>query len=60
MRREQGRWMFWVTKGIRLFKEDTGKGYWNGEVEDAHNRYVEAEDEYKMLDSEQIADHINE
>lgn len=60
MRRNQGRWMFWVNKGIKLFKEDTGKAYWNGEVEKAHEQYVKAEDEYKKLDSEQLSDHMNE
>lgn len=60
MRRNQGRWMFWVTKGIKAFKADTGKNYWNGEVDTAHEKYVKAEDEYKKLDSEQLSDHMNE
>lgn len=60
MRRAQGRWMFWMTKGIERFKKDTGKDYWNGEVETAHQKYMEAEDECKRIDQEQLADHINE
>lgn len=60
MRRAQSRWMFWVNKGIKLFKADTGKAYWNGEVEKAHEQYEQAEDECKRIDQEQLADHINE
>ena len=60
MRRATGRWMFWVTRGTEEFKKDTGKMYWNGEVQKAHDEYIAAEEAYKEIDSEQLSEHLKE
>lgn len=54
-----GRFVFWAQFGAKKLEEETGKTYWNGELQAAYEAVKEAELKKKELDRKQLAS-VNE
>lgn len=54
-----GRFLFWAAHGVEEFERDTGKSYWNGDLQTAYEAVKRAEEKKKELDRRQLAN-LNE
>lgn len=54
-----GRFVFWTQYGAKKLEEETGKTYWNGELQAAYDAVKRAEIKKKELDRRQLAS-VNE
>ncbi|MDL2254013.1 hypothetical protein LJC49_08110 [Ruminococcaceae bacterium OttesenSCG-928-I18] len=58
--RALGRYLYWIARGAVAFEKNEQKGYWNGEVEQAKQRFEQAEGELKDLQQEWMAGRYEE
>lgn len=56
MRRAQGRLLYWIVRGIKLYvKKYPEHMFWGDEVDEAHEEYLSSEDELKALQRKELS-----